>query len=119
MRAVADLTIVDDDGVAVELDALEAVGFMALTEDLDAATTSACPQCRSRVVSVVALADLLDGAPPHPRTGEILELADDAPTLHLYVIDRVARCLHPGWRDPGHEEWVEAVDPPSSPRRRP
>ena len=119
MRAVADLTIVDDDGTAVDLDAVEAVGFMALTDDLDAATTSACPQCRSRVVSVVALADLLDGAPPHPRTGEIVELADDAPTLHLYVIDRVALCTHSRWRDPGHEEWVDAVDPPTSLRRRP
>ena len=116
---MADLTIVDDDGTGVELDAVEAVGFMTLTGDLEAATTSACPECRSRVVSVVALADLLDGAPPHPRTGEILELADDAPTLHLYVIDRVALCLHPRWRDPGHEEWVDAVAPPGVARRRP
>ena len=116
---MAELTIMDDDGNVVELEAGEALGLMALTENFDAATTSACPECRSRVVSVVALADLLEDAPPHPRTGEILDLADDAPTLHLYVIDRVARCVHGRWRDPGHEEWVEAVAPPGTVRRRP
>ena len=116
---MADLTIVDEDGSAVVLDALESAALMTLTGGLDAATTSACPQCRSRVVSVVALGDLLAGAPPHARTGELIDLADDAPTLHLYVIDGSARCAHPGWRDPGHEEWVDAVDPPGIARRRP
>jgi hypothetical protein len=116
---VAELTIMDDDGNAIEFEAPEALGLMALTENFDTATTSACPDCRSRVISVVALADLLDDAPPHPRTGEILELADEAPTLHLYVIDRIAHCPHPRWRDPGHEEWVEAVSPPGTVRRRP
>ena len=116
---MADLTIVDDDGASVEFDAVEAETLMSLTNQLDAATTSACPDCRSRVVSVVALADLLEAAPPHPRTGDLLELADDAPTLHVYVVDRVALCAHGRWRDPGHEEWTDAVMPPGVIRRRP
>ena len=116
---MADLTIVDDEGRGIELDATEAAALFALTDELDTATTSACPQCRSRVVSVIALADLLDTAPPHPLVGEIVELADDAPTLHLYVIDGRARCAHRAWRDPGHEEWVDAVAPPGPARRRP
>ena len=116
---MADLSIVDDDGNAVTLDPVEAVGLLAVTDNFDAATTSACADCRSRVISVVALADLLEQAPPHPRTGDVLELADDAPTLHLYVLDHVALCTHPRWRDPGHEEWVDAVSPPVIARRRP
>lgn len=114
-----DLTIVDDEGVAVVFDALEAAALMASTGDLEAATTSACPECRSRVVSVVALADLLGNAPGRARELELLELADDAPTLHLYVVDGASRCSHGRWRDPGHEEWVDAVIPPSVARRRP
>lgn len=114
-----DLTIADDDGNAVEFDAVDARSFLALTDDLDPATTSACPACRSRVVSVVALADLLAETGPHPRSGEVLVLADEAPTLHVYVVDGVARCAHTRWRDPGHEEWVDAVDPPSPARRHP
>ena len=34
-------------------------------------------------------------------------LADDAPTLHVYVRDDAARCAHRTWRDPGAEEWAE------------
>lgn len=116
---MADLSIVDDEGRRVDLDAAEALSLFALTGGLDTATTSACPDCRCRIVSVLALTDLLDAGPPHPRAGEILELADDAPTLHLYVVDAAARCRHPRWRDPGHEEWLDAVQPPSPPRRRP
>ncbi|MGZ4676112.1 MAG: hypothetical protein ACXVJ7_02195 [Acidimicrobiia bacterium] len=114
-----DLTIVDDEGRGVDLDAHEARTLFALTDDLETATTSACPECRSRVVSVIALADLLDAAPPHPRAGDILELADDAPTLHLYLVDASARCRHGHWRDPGHEEWLDAVAPPTPARRHP
>lgn len=116
---MSDLTIVDDEGGAVVFDALEAAALMAVTDGLEDATTSACPDCRSRVVSVVAVADLLGSAPAQPRAVELLELADDAPTLHLYVVDNVARCAHPRWRDPGHEEWVDAVIPPGLARRRP
>jgi hypothetical protein len=116
---VADLSIVDDEGHRVDFDATEAESLFVLTGDLETATTSACPECRCRIISVIALGDLLDEGPPHPRAGEILELADDAPTLHLYVVDGAARCRHPRWRDPGHEEWLDAVQPPSPSRRRP
>lgn len=116
---MADLSIVDDEGRGVDLDVAEASTLFALTAGLETATTSACPDCRCRVVSVIALGDLLAAGPPHPRAGEILELADDAPTLHLYVVDGAARCRHPRWRDPGREEWQDAVRPPSTARRRP
>ena len=116
---MADLSIVDDDGRAVDLDATEAAALLALTDGFEEATTSACPDCRCRVISVVALADLLAEGAPHARTGEILELADDAPTLHLYVVDGRGPCAHRHWRDPGHEEWLDAVAPPSPARRRP
>ena len=61
--------------------------LFAVTDDLDAATVSACPTCRSRVLACLAFVDLLDDAAPHPRHRELIELADDAPTLHLYVHD--------------------------------
>ena len=49
---------------------------------------------------------------------KIVELADDAPTLHLYVVDGATRCSHRTWRDPGREEWTDAVGgAPSAPRR--
>ena len=50
---------------------------------------------------------------------DLLALADDAPTLHLYVIDGGARCNHRLWRDPGHEEWLDAVSPAGPAPRRP
>jgi hypothetical protein len=103
------LAIFDDDGEAVELDADEATALFALTGDLDAATVSACPSCRSRILAVVALADVLGDAPPFARAGELLQLADDAPTLHVYVRDLASRCDHRAWRDPGFEEWLDLV----------
>jgi hypothetical protein len=60
-------------------------------------------------LAVVALADLLAEAPPFPRAGELVELADDAPTLHVYVRDVSARCAHRVWRDPGAEEWSDVM----------
>ena len=98
---MAELTFVDDDGERVELDPEDAASLLEITGALEAATVSACPDCRSRVLAVVALADVLDAAPPHRRANELLALADDAPTLHLYVIDGAARCDHRAWRDPG------------------
>mgnify|MGYP006190696211 CR=1 FL=1 len=38
------------------------------------------------------------------------ELADDAPTLHIYVQDLATTCTHRFWRDPGFTEWSEALD---------
>jgi hypothetical protein len=104
------LLVLDDDGEHVGLDAAEAEALLAFTEGLEPATVSACPTCRSRVVAVVAFSDLLTGAPPHPRTGALLDLADEAPTLHLYVVDRAADCEHSEWRDPGYDEWADVVD---------
>ena len=62
---------------------------------------SACPQCRSRILAVVALVDLLADAPPFARSGELVELADDAPTLHLYVRDLATRVRAPRVARPG------------------
>ena len=107
--AAPALVILDDEGEEVVLDAEESAMLYALTGDLDAATVSACPQCRSRILAVVALADLLDEAPPFSRANELVALADDAPTLHVYVRDLVNRCAHRAWRDPGFEEWSEVM----------
>jgi hypothetical protein len=116
---VAELTFVDDDGRRVVLGPDEADDLLALTGGLEGATVSACPGCRSRVLAVVALADVLDGAPLHSRTRELFELAEDAPTLHLYLVDGEGGCDHRGWRDPGFEEWMGAVTPAGPIPRRP
>lgn len=110
------LSFLDDDGTHVVLDDEEARSLFALTSDLEAATVSACPSCRSRVLACVALVDMLEAAPPHSRTRDLIDLADDAPTLHLYLEDLAARCRHPRWRDPGHDEWAEALDAFEGPR---
>ncbi len=104
------LSVLDDDGEEVLLDAEETDALFALTGGLEAATVSACPECRSRVLAVVALVDLLDDAPPLAIASELIELADDAPTLHLYVQDLASRCRHRRWHDPGHAEWADALD---------
>jgi len=106
---VADLLVLDADGEEVVFDATEARDFLALTGGLEAATVSACPTCRSRILAVVALVDLLDDAPPFARSGELVELADEAPTLHVYVRDLGQRCTHREWRDPGAEEWSDLM----------
>jgi hypothetical protein len=116
---MAELAFVDDDGERVELDADDATGLLEITGGLEGATVSACPDCRSRVIAVVALVDLLDAAPPRRGANELLALAEDAPTLHLYVVDGGARCDHRAWRDPGHEEWLDAVSPAGPAPRRP
>lgn len=111
VRAVAApvLRILDDDGEEVVFDAEEAAQLFALTGNLDAATVSACPHCRSRILAAVALTDLLAEGPPLARASELVRLADDAPTLHLYVRDLTARCPHGAWRDPGFEEWADVM----------
>jgi hypothetical protein len=112
------LTFMDDDGVAVMLDAGEAESLLALTHGLDAATVSACPDCRSRVLASVAFIDLVESAAPHARARELIELADDAPTLHLFVVDDATTCRHRAWRDPLHGEWEDVVDAPGPHARR-
>jgi hypothetical protein len=104
------LAFLDDEGEEVVLDVDEATALLALADNLDAATVSACPQCRSRIVAVVALVDLLGEAPPFSRSSELIELADEAPTLHLYLRDLTTSCAHNLWRDPGYDEWSEAID---------
>jgi hypothetical protein len=107
---VAALRFLDEDGEDVELDVGEAAALMALTDQLDAATVSACAQCRSRVLATVALVDLLDAAQPHPRSGDLISLADEAPTLHLYVLDLQTECRHARWLDPGFAEWLDVIE---------
>jgi hypothetical protein len=116
---MTELTFLDDEGERVELEAEEARTLLSVTDGLDAATVSACPSCRSRVVAVVALVDVLEDAPPHDRSADLAALAEDAPTLHLYVVDETARCDHRAWLDPGHEEWLEAVSPADPAPRHP
>ena len=106
---VASLALLDDDGEQVVLDREEAATLLGLTRGLEPATVSACPTCRSRIIAVVALVDLLDEAPPFIRSAELVELADDAPTLHLYVRDLETPCAHRAWRDPGYDEWLDAM----------
>jgi hypothetical protein len=93
----------------VAFDADEAATLLALVGDLEAVTVSACPSCRSRILAAVALVDLLDASPPHPRAHELVELADGAPTLHVYVVDG-RECDHSRWLDPGFDEWMDATD---------
>jgi hypothetical protein len=112
---MAGITITDGDGASVSFEATDAQALLALVDDFDAATISACPDCRSRVLAATAVADVLDAAAPHPRSGAVIELADDAPTSHLYLVDR-AECRHARWRDPGAQEWRDTIVPPSPPR---
>lgn len=115
---MARLCFVDDDGERLELDADEAEALWRLTRGFEAATVSACPDCRSRVLAVVALADLLAAGPPHPRREALLEFADECPTLHCYLVDSDADCPHRRWLDPGREEWEDVTgDAPAPPRR--
>jgi len=104
------LTFVDEDGSEVVLDRDEAYALLAMTHGLDPATVSACPRCRSRVLAAVAFVDLLDAAGAHSRGGELVELADEAPTLHVYVVDDASDCEHSSWRDPLYDEWSEVVE---------
>jgi hypothetical protein len=106
------VTFMDDDGVSVTLDAAEAASLLRIASSFDAATVSACPGCRSRVLATVAFIDVLDQVPPHPRTRELTELADEAPTLHLFVVDDDTACRHARWHDPLHDEWLEVVEVP-------
>ena len=92
---MAGLRFLDDDGVEIALDAAESASLLAVTRRLEPATVSACPDCRSRVLAAVALVDLLDDSAPHPRAGELVDLADEAPTLHIYVVDDATDCAHP------------------------
>ena len=112
------LRILDDDGYEVHLDPGEADSLIDSTGGFEAATVSACPSCRSRVVATVALVDLIDASPNHARGAELIDLADDAPTLHLFVVDEVTGCEHTEWRDPLFAEWADVVGYPGLQPRR-
>jgi hypothetical protein len=113
------LRILDEEGRRVDLDGGEAAALFAATASLEQATVSACGQCRSRVIAAVALVDVLDGdAGLHTRSGDLIDLADEAPTLHLYVIDLMTHCRHRRWRDPLFAEWLEVIEG-EGPRVRP
>ncbi len=110
------LAVLDEDGEELVLDADAAARVSVLARDFEAATVSACPTCRSRVLAAVAVADLLRGA-LDPNARDLGELAEDAPTLHLYVQDLVTSCRHAGWHDPGYSEWAEVLDELADARR--
>ncbi len=111
------VVVSDGMGAEVVLGAEDATTLFALVDDFDAATISSCPDCRSRVLAALAVADVIDAAAAHPYSTALLELADDAATSHVYLIDADASCRHARWRDPGAEEWRDAVI--EAPRRRP
>lgn len=103
------MTFVDEDGNEVVLESDDARALFIATRNLDNATVSACPECRSRVVSAVAFVDVMDDACILARSGELLDFADEAPTLHLYIVDDESECEHEQWRDPLFDEWFEVV----------
>lgn len=107
---MSGLSFLDGEDAHVDLDDGQAECMLEFTRDLDDATVSACPQCRSRVVACVALHDLLTLRPEFPRAADLVELSEEAPTLHLYVVDGVAQCRHERWLDPGFAEWSDVVD---------
>ena len=51
-----------------------------------------------------------------PRSGDLVELADEAPTLHLYVVDLATDCRHARWRDPRFAEWLDVIEGDGPPR---
>ncbi|MFM8972598.1 MAG: hypothetical protein ACKOOG_08155 [Actinomycetota bacterium] len=112
------LVIRDDADGEVELAPDEAERLWRVTGGLDGATVSACPWCRSRVLAAVALVDVLDAAPALERAAELEELADDAPTSHLYVADPDSPCGHGEWRDPLFDEWCDVIEGPGPPAVR-
>jgi hypothetical protein len=102
---------------AIALSANRVAALLAVLGDLDDATVSACPDCGARVLAAVALVDVIDAGAPHPRTGELRDLADDAPTLHVFLVDDTIRCRHRRWRDP-LDEWHDVVGARRPPARR-
>ncbi len=110
------LRIGDDTGEFVIVEGAEAEAVWSLTTGFEAATISACNECRCRVLASVALVDLIDATPALPEAVALRELADDAPTLHVYVDDPTTECVHRTWRDPLAEEWADVI---AGPERRP
>lgn len=101
------LVVTDGEEGVVLLDEDEANAFRSMFE---AAMVSGCPTCRSRMLAVLAFTDALQDAPPVGVAHELDLLAAEAPTMHIYVIDRAVVCEHRAWRDPGYDEWAEVAD---------
>ncbi len=102
-----DLLISDGDGATVKVHGAEAAELWRITAGFDAATISACGDCGCRVLAAVALVDLVGRSLPHDASSALIDLADEAPTLHVYLRDS-AGCEHRQWRDPGYDEWCGA-----------
>ncbi|MFZ4514959.1 MAG: hypothetical protein ACOYN3_01450 [Acidimicrobiia bacterium] len=102
-------TLVLTDGEA-RISAIDDRAVPTLMPLFEAASVSRCPQCRSGVLAALAVLDGLDAAPPLEAVTHIRDLIDEAPTLHIYMVDHGAGCSHRAWRDPGFEEWCDAVE---------
>ena len=118
---MAELTFVDDDGERVELDADEAASLLEITGELEAATVSACPDCREPGRSRSSRSSTCSTR--RHRTGARERARSRWPTTRRRCTSTwstvAARCDHRAWRDPGHEEWLDAVSPAGPAPRRP
>ena len=72
------LRFMDDDGDEVVLDEPDALALLALLGDLDAATVSACPDCRGPRARRGRARRPARAVAPHPRAGELAI----SPTTH-------------------------------------
>ena len=109
------LIFLDEDRNGVALGEDEAAMLFLLTSDLDAATVSSCPSCRSRVLAAVAFVEILNALSSVGSGSELLALSEDAPTLHIFLSDMGTNCDHRRWRDPGADEWFQVVGPLNGP----
>ena len=115
---MAAIAILDGDGGELRLTGDEAVALLDVCDRFEAATVSACRDCAAKVLATVAVVDVVDGAAAHPASMRLVELADEAPTLHLYLVDLATTCQHARWSDPGYEEWCAAAGVRGRNRRR-
>ena len=117
---MADILFSDGDGGSVVVHGGEANSLWTLTDGFGAARVSACDECGSCILAVVAVVDTIDRSLPHDASAAIVDLADDAPTLHLYVSRSTGPqpCTHNSWRDPGFDEWCDATGAPRRLRGR-
>ena len=87
--------VIDEDGNEVVLDARRGRRLLAAhRRSRRGDRLGVLPSAAAGCSPPVALVDLLDAAPPHPRSGDLIDLADEAPTLHLYVVDLATECRH-------------------------